>query len=183
MNRFLIYACAIFMAAATSCTSSGSSSEASSEASSDQEIKTLSPKSTEFQYGEVSKYVTVVDQPYELKLVQKENSNRVTLKITLQMVKDGIKVESAQDIGLISLLCGLTVQLLDNEGVEVHDMDLIDTDHLTLKKLLSGKKGDTAEVTFEYGTWNEHAVEAYKAATAFTPYGSSDIYLEQHDHE
>lgn len=149
------------MAAATSC-------------SSGPETKMITPKTTEFSYGELAKYVTVVDQPCELSHDEKDGRHYVSLKVTLQMVKDGFVGVDAQDIHFYGLLTVAYVKLFDESGIELHELNLNEDDFLTLKKLLTGKQGDTAEVVFSDWTGNENAANWYKSATQFAPYGSGE---------
>lgn len=161
MKKFLFLCCTVLMMAATSC-SSGS------------ETKMINPTSTEFSYGELAKYVTVVDQPAELTHSERDGNHYISLKVTFKLTKEGFKGIDAQDIHFYRLMSVANVQLYDELGNEIHELDLNEGDVLKLKKLLTGNVGDTVELSFSAGTWTIDAYNWYKSATQFAPHGSGD---------
>lgn len=146
------------------------------------EPKTITPTSTEFTSGELAKYVEVVEQPSELTYVEKKGTiptQYLRLKVTLRMIKDGFKDVDAHDIDFTSLLSVAIINLVDESGTTIQDLSVKSEDMLKLKKLLTGNKGDTAEISFE-GEFHNHdkAPNWYKEATQFTPYLACDIMVE-----
>ena len=110
--------------------------------------KDITPTSTEFTSGELAKYIEVVDQPSELTFSETEGSipaQYIRLKVTLRLIKDGIKDVDARDIHFTSLLSVAIINLVDENGSKVQDLSVKDEDLLKLKKLLTGSEGDTEE--------------------------------------
>lgn len=167
MKRKLIYlqalVLAVFMA---SCSSS-------------YEPKMITPTSTEFTSGELAKYVEIVDQPSELTYAVKDGAveaQYIRLKVTLKMVKDGIKDVEARDLNFTGLLSVATINLVDESGTNIQELNVKDEDMLKLKKLLVGKAGDTAEITFEGEFSNKKdAPKWFENAVKFTPDITGDI--------
>lgn len=95
------------------------------------------------------------------------------------MIKDGFKDVDAHDIDFTSLLSVAIINLVDESGTTIQDLSVKSEDMLKLKKLLTGNKGDTAEISFE-GEFHNHdkAPNWYKEATQFTPYLACDIMVE-----
>lgn len=158
---------AIIMAVLTSCSGSDS--------------KTISPTSTEFVSGELAKYLEVVDQPAEMTYVEKDgaiSSQYIRLKVTLKMTRDGLQNVDAHDINFTSLLAVATINLIDKEGTVVNELGVKNEDMLKLKKLLTGKEGDTAEITFEGEFHTDKAKSWFDKSEQFTPDLTGDINVE-----
>ena len=141
--------------------------------------KTITPTSTMFTSGELAKYVEVVDQPSELMFIEKEGaipSQIFQLKVKLEMVKDGLTNVDARDIDFTGLLSVAIINLVDENGVEVQDINVKSEDLLKLKKLLCGKKGDTEEIIFEGEFHNsDDSPKWFENSAQFTPYLTGDI--------
>lgn len=141
--------------------------------------KTLTPASTMFTSGELAKYVEVVDQPSELMFIEKDGvipSQIFQLKVKLEMVKDGLSNVDAIDIDFTGLLSVAIINLVDENGVEVQDINIKDEDLLKLKKLLCGKKGDTEEIIFEGEFYNsDDSSKWFEQSAQFTPYLTGNI--------
>ena len=166
-NLYFIF-CATLMAMLASCSSGGGPKE-------------ITPTSTEFTSGELAKYIEVVDQPCELTFSEVEeaiSTQYIRLKVTLRMAKDGIKNVDARDIDFTSLLSVAIINLVDENGNKVQDLAIKSEEMLKLKKLLTGSKGDTAEIIFE-GVYHNHedAPKWFEQANQFTPYLTGDIYM------
>lgn len=147
--------------------------------SSSYESKMITPTSTEFTSGELAKYVEIVDQPSELTYAVKDGAietQYIRLKVTLKMVKDGIKDVDARDLNFTGLLSVAIINLVDENGTNIQELNVKDEDLLKLKKLLVGKSGDTAEITFE-GEYNnkKDAPKWFENAVKFTPDMTGDI--------
>lgn len=167
MKKILFSFATIVVALLSSC-SSGSNS------------KMISPTSTEFTSGQLARYIEVEDAPAELTFAEIEGGLAATqyirLKVTLKLVKDGFKNIDARDIDFTTLLSVATINLIDENGIEVQDLSVKSEDLLKLKKLLTGDEGDTSEIIFE-GEFHNHddAPIWFKSAVQFTPYLSGDI--------
>lgn len=158
---------AMLLAVLASCSSGGT------------DTKTITPTSTEFTSGELAKYVEVVNQPSELTFVEKDgaiSTQYIRLKVTLKMVKDGFKDVDPRDISFTGLLSVAVINLVDENGTEVQDLNVKSEDMLKLQKLLTGNEGDTAEIIFEGEFHNpKDAPDWFKEAKLFTPYLSCDV--------
>ena len=71
------------------------------------------------------------------------------MKVTLKMIKDGIKNVDARDISFRGDLSGASIKLIDENGNEVETLSVKSEDILKQKKLLTGLEGDTEEIVFE----------------------------------
>ena len=169
MKNIYLFIAAIFCAIMTSCSSGN-------------EPKLINPTSTEFTTGEIAKYVEIVDEPSELSFAVREGSietQYIRLKVTLKMVKDGIKDVDPRDIELGGLLSVAIINIIDENDTKIQDLKVKDDDMLKLKKLLTGKKDDTAEITFEGEYHNDDdAPKWFKQAVKFTPAETGEIILE-----
>ena len=169
MKNFILFIAAILCIIMASCSSGN-------------EPKLINPTSTEFTTGEIAKYVEIVDQPSELSFAVREGSietQYIRLKVTLKMVKDGIKDVDPRDIELGGLLSVAVINIIDENDTKIQDLKVKDDDMLKLKKLLTGKKDDTAEITFEGEYHNDDdAPKWFKQAVKFTPANTGEIILE-----
>lgn len=149
--------------------------------SSGNEPKLINPTSTEFTSGELAKYVEIVDQPSELSFAVREGSTEtqyIRLKVTLKMVKDGIKDVDPRDIEFGGLLSVAMINIVDENDTKIQDLNVKDDDMLKLKKLLTGNKNDTAEITFEGEYHNkDDAPKWFKQAVKYTPSITGDIII------
>ena len=164
MKKFYFAWVAVVMAVLTSCSGSNS--------------KTISPTSTEFTSGELAKYVEIVDEPAELTYLEKDGAipaQYIRLTVTLKKIKDGFENTDAHDIEITGLLAVAMVNLVDKDGMEVQNVSVQSENMLNLKKLLTGKKGDTAEIIFEAEFHTEEARKWFDEVERFTPYLTGDI--------
>ena len=167
MKNIYLFIAAIFCAIMTSCSSGN-------------QPKLINPTSTEFTTGEIAKYVEIVDQPSELSFAVREGSietQYIRLKVTLKMVKDGIKDVAPRDIELGGFLSAAIINIIDENDTKIQDLKVKDDDMLKLKKLLTGNKNDTAVITFEGEYHNDDAPKWFKQAVKFTPADTGDIIL------
>ena len=143
--------------------------------------KEITPTSTEFTSGELAKYIEVEDQPSELTFTEKDGAiptQYISLKVTLKMIKDGIKNVDARDISFTQLFSVACIKLVDENGAEIQDLSIKSEDCLKLKKLLTGSEGDTEEIVFEGEFHNsDDAPKWFEQACKFTPYLAADIYV------
>lgn len=167
MKNIYLFIAAIFCAIMISCSSGN-------------EPKLINPTSTEFTTGEIAKYVEIVDEPSELSFAVREGSietQYIRLKVTLKMVKDGIKDVDPRDIELGGFLSAAIINIIDENDTKIQDLKVKDDDMLKLKKLLTGNKNDTAVITFEGEYHNDDAQKWFKQAVKFTPADTGDIIL------
>ena len=167
MKNFILFIAAILCIIMASCSSGN-------------EPKLINPTSTEFTTGEIAKYVEIVDQPSELSFAVREGSietQYIRLKVTLKMVKDGIKDVAPRDIELGGFLSAAIINIIDENDTKIQDLKVKDDDMLKLKKLLTGNKNDTAVITFEGEYHNDDAPKWFKQAVKFTPADTGDIIL------
>ena len=167
MKNFILFIAAILCVILASCSSGN-------------EPKLINPTSTEFTTGEIAKYVEIVDEPSELSFAVREGSietQYIRLKVTLKMVKDGIKDVDPRDIELGGFLSAAIINIIDENDTKIQDLKVKDDDMLKLKKLLTGNKNDTAVITFEGEYHNDDAPKWFKQAVKFTPADTGDIIL------
>lgn len=133
--------------------------------------KQISPTETEFTSGGLSKLVEVVNEPCDLSYSKQDDSHYLRLQVKLKLKEETPKLQKmvAQDI---ELLGGMTISLVDENSNKLTDLRL--KDELQLKKLLQGKKGDTAVIAFEEKT-NDEAKDDFKKAEKFTPAKTGDV--------
>lgn len=163
-KTLFVFVLAAIVAMMASCSGSGNNS------------KTITATGTEFEDGQVSKFVELVSQSTELTYTEKNDNQYLRFTLTLKLVRDGIKDVDARDIGFIRYLGVLSVQLVDESGSRIETVNLRSEDFLKLQKFLTGNEGDTAEFVFEYKFGNaEIAQEEFKGAVQFTPKYTSDI--------
>lgn len=161
---------AFTVAAFTSCSSSN-------------ELKEISPTSTDFTSGELAKFIEVVDEPCQLSYAEQDGTiatQFIKLKVKLRLAKESpeLKKVDARDIDFTGLLSVATVNLVDENETKVQDLEVKSEDLLKLKKLLHGEKGDEETITFEGEFHNsKDAPKWFDQAAAFTPYLTGDIVV------
>lgn len=165
-KTLFVFVLAAIVAMMASCSGSGNNS------------KTITATGTEFETGQVSKFIELVSQSTELTYTEKNDYQYLRFTLTLKLVRDGIKDVDARDIGFIRYLGVLGVELVDESGSRITTVELRNEDDLKFKKFLTGNEGDTAEFVFEYKFGNaEMAQQEFKEAVQFTPALASDIVV------
>lgn len=170
MKKVIIAMAAFTVAAFTSCSSSN-------------ELKEISPISTDFTSGELAKFIEVVDEPCQLSYAEQDGTiatQFIKLKVKLRLAKESpeLKKVDARDIDFTGLLSVATVNLVDENETKVQDLEVKSEDLLKLKKLLQGEKGDEETITFEGEFHNsKDAPKWFDQAAAFTPYLTGDIVV------
>ena len=170
MKKVIIAMAAFTVAAFTSCSSSN-------------ELKEISPTSTDFTSGELAKFIEVVDEPCQLSYAEQDGTiatQFIKLKVKLRLAKESpeLKKVDARDIDFTGLLSVATVNLVDENETKVQDLEVKSEDLLKLKKLLQGEKGDEETITFEGEFHNsKDAPKWFDQAAAFTPYLTGDIVV------
>ena len=169
MKKTILFAMtAILLAAFTSCSSSN-------------ELKEITPTSTEFTSGELAKQIEVVEEPCQLTYAEQDGTiatQFIKLKVKLRLTKESPELQKvdARDIDFTGLLAVATVNLVDENETKVQDLNVKSEDMLKLKKLLQGKKGDEETITFEGEFHNsKDAPKWFDQTAAFTPYLTGDV--------
>ena len=151
--------------------------------SKDLKPKDIEPTATEFTSGELAKYIEVDDGHAELSYAETDDAvpaQYIRLKVTLKMKKDGLKDVDPQDINFTKLLAVATINLVDDNGTTVQEISIKSDEMPKLKKLLTGKEGDTEEIVFEGEFHNsDDAPKWFEKTTKFTPYLAEDITTEK----
>lgn len=165
MKKIYFIFSALLLAMMTSCSSGGP--------------KEITPTSTEFTSGELAKYIEVVDQPSELTFAEEDDGAILRLKVTLQMIKDGIKNVDARDISFraVTITTIAYINLVDENGNTVITLTPRGEDGMKVKKLLTGSKGDTEEIIFE-SQYHDDVSKWFEQASQFTPSDAVDIILK-----
>lgn len=144
--------------------------------------KKIEPTTTEFRSGELARYIEVESEASELTYSEVEGAigtQYIRLNVPVKMVKDGFKDVDPRDISFTSLLAVAIVDLIDENGSKVQDLDLKSDDCLKLKKLLTQEKGATEVLVFE-GTFHnsEDAPKWFEAAISYTPTLTANIEVD-----
>lgn len=144
----------------------------------------IKPTDTKFLSGTVSKCLVVADKPAELSIVEDEDSTKsIYLKVTLQMVRSGLKNVDPNDIVFEDVYNGAEINLVDKNGNELFDLEVRDEDELKLKNLLTGDEGSTADIIFECSYNEAKKAKVFEKVTQFTPYEAANIVIENEDGE
>jgi hypothetical protein len=151
------------------------------------EPKKITPTSTEFTSGQLSKLIEVVNEPSELTFSEQDGSIKtqyIQLNVKLKLKKETPewKNKDPQDLDFISLLSVAVIKLVDEKGTDVQEIQIKDTDLLKLKKLLLSSVGSTENILFVGEFHNsDDAPKWFSNATQFTPYLTADVKVEGAD--
>ena len=142
------------------------------------QTKTIEPVSTDFQYGQVARYVEVESQPVTLTLIQDEYAGMPRqiwrAEVPLKLIKAGYEGVDPRDINLTRLMSVAIIEILDSNGTTLFDLDIKDS--LSLKKLLTKSEGTVETIVFEKETYNsEKTPQWFNDAKSFKPGGTADI--------
>lgn len=144
----------------------------------------IKPTDTKFLSGTVSKCLVVADQPAELSIIEDEDSIKyIHLKVTLQMVRDGLKNVDPNDIGFEGVYDGAEISLVDENETDLFKLSVRYDDMLKLKNLLTGDKGSTADIIFDCVYDETEWAKDFEKVTQFTPYEAANIVIENEDGE
>lgn len=168
MKNLLFALAASLFVAFTSCSSSNDQKE-------------ISPTSTEFISGELAKLIEVVNEPCHISFAEQDGTiptQFISLQVKLRLTKKTPELQEvdARDIDFTRLLSVAIVNLVDENGNKVQDLEIKSEDLLKLKKLLQGEFGDEETITFEGEFHNsDEAPKWYEQTVAFIPYLTADI--------
>lgn len=144
----------------------------------------IKPTDTKFLSGTVSKCLVVADQPAELSIVEDEDSTKyIRLKVTLQMVRSGLKNVDPNDIDFEDVYNGAEINLLDENETALFNLGVRYDDWLKLKNLLTGDEGSTADIIFGCSYDEAEDAKDFEKVTQFTPYEAANIVIENEDGE
>lgn len=144
----------------------------------------IKPTDTKFLSGTVSKCLVVADQPAELSIVEDEDSTKyIRLKVTLQMVRSGLKNVDPNDIDFEDVYNGAEINLLDENETALFNLGVRYDDWLKLKNLLTGDEGSTADIIFGCSYNEAEDAKDFEKVTQFTPYEAANIVIENEDGE
>lgn len=150
--------------------------------------KTIKATSTRFEYGDLAKYIEVANE--EATLSWSENNSGYTPEQTFTLdvelkLKKAIKAIAdvdPYDIGLVRLLSGASIELIDSNGGDIVDVDITSGDALAFKEFLKGNAGDVKVITFVGKFHNsEKAPEWFKSAVSFKPGGTCSLQIKVGD--
>ena len=144
--------------------------------------KTITATSTEFTSGDLARYIAVAEDETEAELVFTTRDGAIPtqylrLKVTLEKVKSGFEDVDARDINFTGLWSVAVINLVDEYGTEVQDIDIKSEDCLKLKKLLTEPLHSKAEILFEGEYHTDSAPKWFKSTVQFTPYLTADISI------
>ena len=149
--------------------------------------KEITPTSLEFTSGEIARYVEFVDEPAILSFSEKDGFVKTqifTLKAKMKKTKEGFEDVDYHDIEFGGAFYYAYVNLVDESGSKVQGVSMTTEGALALKKLLTGKVGDTAEITFNEDFMNsENSPKWFKSITGFTPNESANIIIKNNTSE
>lgn len=175
---FAIAAVAAAIFAMTSCGGSNGSVEES-------KTKSIKATTTRFEYGDLAKYIEVANEDATLSWSESnsgytpEQTFKLDVELKLRKKIDAIADVDPYDIGLVSLLSGASIDLVDSNGGEIVDVDITSGDAVAFKEFLKGNAGDVKVITFVGKFHNsEKAPSWFKEAVSFKPGGTCSLQIK-----
>lgn len=147
------------------------------------ETKNIEATSKEFTSGELSKFVELSlysgDLSYsELDGTIPQQTIQLEVRIELKKENPNLKNIDVHDINFTRLLSVAVINLEDENGAKIVDLDIKSEDVLKLKKLLQGDEGDSEKIVFLGEFHNsKDAPKWFETAKQFTPYLTADISI------
>lgn len=177
-----IFSCAMIVAMAFALVSCGG--EKKSEGG--KEPKTVTATRTTFTSGDLSDYIEFTSNEGKLYYEEVEDVFGAGQKISLELevkltdVHKDCAGAKLSKIGFIRLLCVATIDLKDEKGNKLTDLEPTDEAKDALKELLaSGEVGKTIKVVFASVLHNAELAPKYYANTSkFTPALTADIQVD-----
>ena len=151
----------------------------------DIESKYIEATSQEFTSGDLSKLVGLELYSGELSYSELDGAipkQTIQLEVMLKLKKESPKLKNVDvhDINFTKLLSVAAINLEDENGAKIVNLDIKSEDVLKLKKLLQGDEGDSETIIFLGEFHNsEDAPKWFEAAKQFTPYLTADISIEK----
>lgn len=178
MKTKLVFAAIVAAFTMVSCGGSGNGKSEESN------TKTIKATSTRFEWGDLAKYIEVANEEATLSWSEQEGgiaSQTFKLEVELRLKKEikAIADVDPYDIGLVGLLSGAIIELVDSDGSELIDVDLFNGDCLGFKEFLKGKAGDVKVITFAGEFHNsDDAPKWFKNAVGFKPTGTGSLQIK-----
>lgn len=143
--------------------------------------KEITPSSTEFTSGQIAMILQVVEKPSEMTLSEKDGaipSQIIRLKVTLKNTQGGGENIDPRMLDFTRLLSVAVVEVTDENGARLFDLNVADSDLLKLKKLILGAKDSTDEIVFQGTFYNSEDVPKwFKEAKHFVPTLTADMSI------
>lgn len=149
------------------------------------ESKNIEATSQEFTSGDLSKLIGLTLYSGDLSYSELDGTipkQTIQLEVMIELKKESpeLKNVDVHDINFTRLLSVAVVNLEDENGAKIVDLDIKSEDVLKLKKLLQGDEGDSETIVFLGEFHNsEDAPMWFQAAKQFTPYLTADISIEK----
>ncbi len=149
--------------------------------------KQISFTSTEFQDGDLSNYIEIVNEPVEFILIKKtENAflpNIFSTKVKIRLTRENPKFKQvdANDLEFNGWSIA-TISAIDKNEENIMELSLKDEDRLKLKKLLQSPVNTEETFTFRKEYYDDDIVNTWFDNTvSFTPNRSCDISIAGED--
>lgn len=149
------------------------------------ESKNIEATSQEFTSGDLSKLVGLALYSGDLSYSELDGTipkQTIQLEVMLELKKEcpELKKVDMHDINFTRLLSVAVINLEDENGAKIVDLDIKSEDVLKLKELLQGDEGDSETIVFLGEFHNsKDAPKWFEAAKQFTPYLTADISIEK----
>ena len=149
------------------------------------ESKNIEATSQEFTSGDLSKLIGLTLYSGDLSYSELDGTipkQTIQLEVMLELKKESpeLKKVDVHDINFTRLLSVAVVNLEDENGAKIVDLDIKSEDVLKLKELLQGDEGDSETIVFLGEFHNsKDAPKWFEAAKQFTPYLTADISIEK----
>lgn len=149
------------------------------------ESKNIEATSQEFTSGDLSKLIGLTLYSGDLSYSELDGTipkQTIQLEVMIELKKESpeLKNVDVHDINFTRLLSVAVVNLEDENGAKIVDLDIKSEDVLKLKKLLQGDEGDSETIVFLGEFHNsKDAPKWFEAAKQFTPYLTADISIEK----
>lgn len=149
------------------------------------ESKNIEATSQEFTSGDLSKLVGLALYSGDLSYSELDGTipkQTIQLEVMLELKKESpeLKKVDVHDINFTRLLSVAVINLEDENGAKIVDLDIKSEDVLKLKELLQGDEGDSETIVFLGEFHNsKDAPMWFEAAKRFTPYLTADISIEK----
>ena len=147
------------------------------------ESKNIEATSQEFTSGDLSKLIGLTLYSGDLSYSELDGTipkQTIQLEVMLELKKESpeLKNVDVHDINFTRLLSVAVINLEDENGAKIVDLDIKSEDVLKLKKLLQGDEGDSETIIFLGEFHNsKDAPMWFEAAKRFTPYLTADISI------
>lgn len=149
------------------------------------ESKNIEAMSQEFTSGDLSKLIGLALYSGDLSYSELDGTipkQTIQLEVMIELKKESPELKNidVHDINFTRLLSVAVINLEDENGAKIVDLDIKSEDVLKLKKLLQGDEGDSETIIFLGEFHNsKDAPMWFETAKRFTPYLTADISIEK----